>query len=139
MTNRPIPGGNLRSWAAIVWSAAIFVGCGGSDRTAVSGQVLRHDGSPLTGARVTARSNATGAWASGTTDQEGRFELGVAEKDDGIAPGEYYVIISEERVDFDSPAPHTIPDRYGDPEESEIHFTAEAGEHVTLDIKLKAS
>ncbi len=86
---------------------------------------------------VTARSNETGKWASGTTDAEGRFELGVAQVEHGIPPGDYYVTIAEDRGEMDQ-RPRTVPEKYERPTASGLQLTAKAGENTTLDIKLDA-
>jgi hypothetical protein len=113
-----------------------LTGCGGADRGGVVGTIAKSDGSPLVGARVTARSDATGKWATGITDETGRYELGSEQPGDGIPPGEYYVKINEDRGSWDHPRPRTIPQKYEDPAISGLHVNVVAGEDAVLDVKL---
>lgn len=131
------------------WSTARFVlavlsialilfpmaGCGG-DTAYVSGSLRRHDGSPLDGARVTARATATGEAASALTDAQGHFELTTEKNSDGIPPGDYYVIIYEDRGDPDYPNPWTISTKYTKRSASGIEFSVAAGERKVLDLTL---
>jgi hypothetical protein len=135
----------MSAMQAICCQAAAFalftislVGCSSSDRSRVSGQIVRHDGSPVGGALVTARSNETGKWASGTTNVEGRFELRVADAAEGLEPGNYYVTVAED-LGESGQRPRTIPARYEKPSASGLQLTVKAGEDATLDIKLEAS
>jgi hypothetical protein len=122
--------------AAAALAGAAVVGCGGGDRSAVVGQLLRQDGSPLAGARVTARSDKTGKWASGYSDAEGRFSLGTVQVGDGIPPGNYYVIIVEDRGGAENLRPATIHERYANPGSSGLTVSVEPGETAELNIKL---
>lgn len=114
---------------------AISAGCGQSDRAEVHGRVARSDGSPLVGATVTARSETTGKWGRGVTDADGRFQLGGTSAGDGIAPGEYYVTIVEDRGDMDQ-LPATIPARFGRPTQSGISLTVRAGDSKELNVTI---
>jgi hypothetical protein len=118
--------------------AALLVmsGCDTSDRGGVSGTVLRKDGTPLVGARVVARSRETGKSAYGTTDSDGRFELGSAEQGHGVAAGDYDVIVLEDRGDPDTRRPPTIAVKYRDPATSGIHVTVRAGETQEMNLTL---
>jgi len=128
------------AWRAMAWAAAVtaLAGCSGSDRGGVVGTVTRSDGAPLVGARVTARSDVTGKWATGITDDAGRFELGAAEAGDGIPPGEYYVKINEDRGSWDNPRPRTIAAKYEDPKQSGLKVAVEAGKQASLELKLES-
>jgi hypothetical protein len=135
--------GNLNgaaAWRALAWGAAVtaLAGCSGSDRGGVVGTVTLSDGAPLVGARVTARSDLTGKWATGITDDTGRFELGTVESGDGIPPGEYYVKINEDRGSWDNPRPRTIAAKYEDPKQSGLKVAVEAGQQAVLDVKLES-
>ncbi|HJQ80759.1 MAG TPA: carboxypeptidase-like regulatory domain-containing protein [Lacipirellulaceae bacterium] len=127
-------------WASWVALALIFVpmvaGCGRSEHAAVSGTLLRRGGTPLVGARIVATSRETGKSAYGTTDDAGQFELGVGENGDGIPPGDYDVIIVEDRGDPDNRRPPAIAAKYGDARSSGLQFSAEAGELKQLNITL---
>jgi hypothetical protein len=122
----------LGVWAA---ASALLIGCGGSDRGAVSGTVQLKNGQPLVGARVIASPQAAGKSAYGTTDQQGQFELGVAEAGDGIPAGDYTVVVIEDRG-FDSDRPPSIARKYARPETSGLKLTVEAGQSAELDLTL---
>jgi hypothetical protein len=132
----------LISWFAFrtvaVSCLLLAVGCSSSDIATVSGQVLRHDGTPIAGAQLTARSAESGTWASGMTDSEGRYSLSRAANEPGVTPGSYDVIIVEDRGDVDGPRVRTIPKKYGDAATSGLTFAAEAGQTIVFDIKLDA-
>ena len=131
------PTHNRRSrtlWGAVLLLVAIG-GCGGSDHASVSGTVLRHDDSPVAGAYVIARSAETGAAARGMTDDAGHFELGTTEQGDGVPPGDYYVIIVEERQ-LDDTRPPTIPSKYSSSTGSGLQLSVAAGEQKEFDVKL---
>ena len=113
----------------------LCAGCGGSSHAEVHGRVTRHDGTPLAGATVTARSDATGKWARGATDADGHFRLGGAKAGDGIAAGEYYVTVAEDRGDMGQ-LPATIPARYERPTQSGLTLNVVEGESKELDLTL---
>ena len=83
-------------------------GCGSSDRAHVSGTVVRHDGSPLVGAKLIATSAETGQSATASTDTNGHFDFGTGESGDGIPPGNYNVVIVEDLGDMDNRRAPTI-------------------------------
>ncbi|MBA4105261.1 MAG: hypothetical protein C0485_05850 [Pirellula sp.] len=116
----------------------LTVGCSSSDIATVSGQVVRHDGAPVVGAQLTARSAESGKWASGMTDQNGQYSLSQAANERGVAPGSYDVIIVEDRGDVDGPRVRTIPRKYGDAATSGLTFSAQAGQAIVFDVKLAA-
>lgn len=115
----------------------VAAGCGGSDRAAVQGRITRHDGTPLAGATVTARSDETGKWAKGVTDADGKYELGVVNAGDGIPPGDYYVTVVEDRGD-QGQLPATIPAKYGK-STSGLTLTLSAGDAKEFNVTLDAS
>jgi hypothetical protein len=117
--------------------ATAVIGCGSSDRVHVNGRIVRQDGSPVAGSRVTFRSPATGAWASGVTDNNGYYELGTEETGEGIAPGEYEVAVTEDQGDWDHPKPPTIHAKYTSPKTSGLSFTVEAGSDRSYDLELE--
>ncbi len=78
----------------------------------------------------------SGKSAYGQTDVDGEFELGVSEAGDGVPPGNYTVIILENRGDLESQAPATISARYQNKSTSGIEFTVEAGDSKQLDLTL---
>jgi hypothetical protein len=110
-------------------------GCG-SDRLHVGGRVARNDGSPVVGARVYFRSPETGQAATAYTDQEGRYALGTSEVGEGVLPGEYYVLVSEDRGPRTKLRPRTVHAKYESPDTSPLKFTVEPGGETTYDIVL---
>lgn len=118
--------------------SVFLVGCASSDRALVTGQALRYDGSPLIGATVTARSNETGAWASGITDAEGRFALSAQTPGEGLPAGDYYVVILEDRGDANQ-RPATIPAKYSTATASGLSLKVEQGQSREMNIKLDAA
>src|SRR5262245_38782158 len=84
------------------------IGCSKSDVAKVTGTVSRNDGKPVVGARVIVRSKNTGKSASGQTDADGRYELGVANAGDGIPPGDYHAVVIEDLGDENNRHPPTI-------------------------------
>jgi Carboxypeptidase regulatory-like domain len=112
-------------------------GCGRSGRATVSGILLRAGGAPLVGARVIATSKESGNSAYGTTDDHGHFELGLAEKGDGIPAGNYDVTIVEERGDPDNRRPPTIAAKYRDAGSSGIRVSVKSGESAKLNLTLE--
>jgi hypothetical protein len=113
----------------------VISGCGGSNTGTVRGTVLHADGSPLAGARVVARSAETGETAYGTTDADGSFELGGA-SGDGVPPGDYDVIVLEDRGDPDSRQALTVAAKYRDPEKSGLAVSVQSGELQQLNFTL---
>ena len=116
----------------------LLSGCGGDGRAAVSGRVVRADGSPLAGARVIARSDATGKSANDATDADGQYELGGETPGDGVPPGDYAVIVIEDRGQTDGMRPATIAGKYADPAQSGLAFSVAPGEIKTFDITVDA-
>jgi hypothetical protein len=121
---------------AVLFALGMLTGCGGSDRAMVSGTLLYQDGAPLVGARVIARSNETGKSAYGQTNASGYYELGGSTQGDGIPPGEYYVVVTEDLGDENNRRPPTIHNKYRNPATSGLSLNVKAGEKVVLDAKL---
>jgi len=91
----------------------------------------------VAGSRVIFRSPDSGAWASGTTDSNGNYELGTTEEVEGLPPGEYLVTVVEDRGDWDSPSPPTIHAKYASPKTSGLLCTVEAGKDLKRDLQLE--
>ena len=83
-----------------------------------------------------ARCEATGKSASGWTDKDGHYELGTMEPGDGVLPGEYFVMLMEDRGDMDNPRPATISPKYRNPQVSGLKFSVEPGESTVFDVTL---
>jgi hypothetical protein len=129
----------LRGWLTASFAVVSLLGmpgCSVSNGGKVSGTVKRKDGTSLVGARVVARSADTGKSAYGTTDSDGRFELGSAEHGDGVAAGDYDVIVLEDRGDPDTRRPPTIAVKYRDPATSGLNVTVRAGETQEMNLTL---
>jgi hypothetical protein len=112
----------------------LALGCGGGDRAEVSGKVTRADGSPLVGARVIARSDATGKSANGVTDNDGHYVLSMVEPGDGVPAGDYKASIIEFRGTGDNMRPASISLKYGNPDESGLAFAISGGEEKVFDV-----
>jgi hypothetical protein len=123
---------------AAAWLPLTCIGCGKSGVASVSGTVLHQDGSPVIGARVIARSNETGKTANGETDSAGHYELGAMNAADGIAAGEYYLIVVENLGDENQRRPATISTKYAKSATSGLKFSVQTGEKKTFDMKLDA-
>ena len=119
-----------------VLSFSLTTGCGKADVGKVTGTVNRIDGTPVIGARVIGRSGETGKSANGQTDAKGSYELGTGEVGDGVAPGNYYVIVLEDRGDEINPRPATIAPKYSKPATSGLKFSVQAGEKKAFDMTL---
>jgi hypothetical protein len=114
----------------------VAVGCGG-DRAEVTGHVLRSDGQPVARARVIARSES-GASAYGITSEKGQFNLNAGDAGEGLDPGQYAVIIVEDRGRTDNMRPASISTKYADPAQSGLAFTVEPGEHKIFEVTVDA-
>jgi hypothetical protein len=130
--------GGVRSLNTLAFVVVLLVtGCQRSDKVRVTGRVLLHNGTPLKGASIIARSDETGKWAKGTTDADGRYELGTGSAGDGIPPGDYHVIIMEDLGDSARNTP-TIPAKYVNQATSKLQLTV-TNKSVVFDIKLDPS
>lgn len=114
---------------------ALATGCGDGS-VPVEGVLKTADGSPLAGARVTAKEVSGSNWASGTTSGEGRFNLGREKPGEGVPPGSYTITIAENTGDWDNPSPKTIASKYSNARTSGLTFEAVAGEQVTIEEQL---
>ncbi len=115
---------------------AAVVGCGGEPRGEVTGRITLQDGTPVAGALVIARSDETGKSANGQTDADGRFTLGVSKPGDGIPPGDYAVVVLEQRMSMDGGGKRTIDAKYGDYEKSGLTLSVADGETTVFDAKV---
>ena len=68
--------------------------------------------------------------------QKGHYGLGIVAVGDGIAPGNYNVIVVEDRGDEINPRPATIASKYSKPATSGLKFSVQAGEKKTFDMTL---
>jgi hypothetical protein len=127
---------------SLSWSAARLVlaglavltlaGCGGRGLYPVHGQLLYEDNeqpvTELAGFDITFTSEKMGTSARGTIQADGTFDLTTFKDNDGAAPGEYIVILTQ---------PHRRPERpyvgdpvvdlaYEDPEKSDLRKEVKA-------------
>lgn len=100
----------------------------------VTGKVTRSDGSPLVGARVIARVDATGKSANGLTDSGGQYALTVEESGTSIPAGDYKASILEFRGSGDNMRPATISSKYANFDQSGLAFTLSEGEEKVFDV-----
>lgn len=131
-------GARLRLLAAGVMTAwtLVVVGCGGPAVGRVSGQVKRASGEPLADANLIARNDETGKSCYATTGPDGSFELSSGEPGAGVPPGNYSVVVMENKPNRDSVVAPTIAAKYSDPSESGLTFTVTAGESKTFDVSV---
>jgi hypothetical protein len=116
--------------------SSAFLGCGRSNVATVNGTVLRKDKTPVSGARVIARSEETGKSANGQTDANGLYKLGTEKMGDGIPPGDYYVIVLEDLGDEHTRRPSTVAAKYAKPSTSGLKLSVRAGEKTVFDMSL---
>ncbi len=121
--------------------AAVIIGCSGAGRSSVAGKVTGADGAPVVGATVIARSDETGASASGETGSDGTYELGGSRPGDGVPPGNYAVRVVGQRKSMqeDASGGPKVPAKYGSHDTSGLSFSVEPGESEQFDITLDAS
>lgn len=90
---------STRLLSTLALSATLF-GCGGGADTPelvpVSGTVTV-DGQPVEGVTVMFAPKASGRKATGVTNSEGRYELVYTAGNYGATPGEYRVVIDDQR------------------------------------------
>lgn len=125
-------------YVAVLAALFSFVcyGCGRSDNAKVTGKLLRRDGTPVVNAKVIARSKETGKSASASTNDEGDFAIGAVDQGNGLPPGDYAVVIVEDRGDPDHRRRPTIAAKYRDPDKSGVSVSVKPGENKKLDLTL---
>jgi hypothetical protein len=98
--------------------------------------VVRKDGSPLVGARITFRSPESGKSAMGFTDSDGRYTLGTERPGEGVLPGKYEITVFEDRGPDTKLRPRTIHPGYEAIQTTPLKFTVEASGNATYDMVL---
>lgn len=127
---------NLLCLLTLMISLGAVSGCGPSHpRTyQVTGTVKLDDGTPITSGTIEFESLESDPpiTATGLLDDQGRFELGTFENDDGALPGKHRVaVISNYEIGTGAERPGKIPkmvavdDRYQDFSTSGLTFTVE--------------
>jgi hypothetical protein len=100
--------------ALIVLTAVAVGGCSAKPyqdhrpKLVPAGGVVRYNGKPLDGARVTFSNTALGVSAYGVTDAQGKFTLTTFEPGDGAAPGHYQITVSK-AIETGHPTAKTAP------------------------------
>lgn len=152
---------SLLSWAALL----VVSGCSGGpdlpETVPVTGTVM-YQGEPLAGATVTFRNSEQGARpATAITDDNGAFQLTTFEEGDGAVPGKHVVTVTkmadsgggsqgteqsmeeaaaaaEQGEEQASAEPQSaIPERYGNPDTSDLSYTVKEGETNEFTIELE--
>ena len=99
--------------AAILMAATLlaFGGCQSNEHPELrpAGGVVTYKGEPVAGATVAFHHDDAARLATGTTDEEGLFQLTSYERNDGAIPGEHRVVITK----ADAWAPTLWPDWQG--------------------------
>lgn len=128
----------IASMLAVLWVLGSFAGCGGS-LSRVSGTVTLPDGKTMPGVFVTFSDSEKQIGASGTTDENGRYQLTTSTSGDGAHPGKYQVTVTQPGpVDSSQPeGPRVFPKRYESAVTSGLSFDVKPGTN-TFDIKLEA-
>ncbi len=118
------------NFAILLALAALFAG-GCSNLVPVQGEV-KLDGQPLQAAQVMFVPK-TGRPATGKTDAQGRFRLTTNTANDGVAPGDYIVTVTANKVEYETkPGSENgfvekltwvAPEKYSRPSESGLSQT----------------
>jgi hypothetical protein len=125
---------SIKKITILLFVALCCIGCDNS-ATRLKGLVpvegvVYYDGQPLADATVSfAPDNPEIRSAAGRTNADGKFALTTLNYKDGVAPGEYKVIISKYNELMES----TIPEKYARPTES--GFTASVPAKGVKDLR----
>lgn len=97
-------------WLVLAWMLGAALGCGSANDRAVTGTVTL-DGQPLANALVTfyPEGKTPGLGGSGRTGADGKYTLTPSRKGQGLAPGEYRVVIRRPLNPDGSPADPNVP------------------------------
>ena len=124
-------------------SLAMLAGCdrSGPELAPVSGRVTL-DGQPISGARLTFQPEGRGSPSSGSTDRDGRYELGYKRGVKGAMIGSHLV-----RIQLDTEAsgpngttnqrPKSLPARYNT--KSELRREIKPDENNVFDFELSSN
>jgi hypothetical protein len=100
--------------ALMVLAAPVACGCSAKPyqdhrpKTVPVNGVVRYNGKPLDGARVTFTNSAAGISAYALTDAQGKFTLTTFEPGDGAAPGHYQITVTK-AIETGHPTAKTAP------------------------------
>lgn len=126
---------------------ALLVGCGGGKYQPVSGEIVFPDGTAVqgltggqvvfqkvagAGAEVTTESNS----ASGSIDENGKFQLGTEQVGDGAVVGEYQAVITPPQPSGDEILPKIIDDKFTKFGGFKENYTVKPGSnHFKLEVE----
>ena len=82
-----------------------------------AGGTLTYSGQPVVAAQLTFLGDDSSEPGFAVTDEQGRFKCMTNDSSDGVAPGDYVVIVSSPRGGF--------PERYSDAQLSPLRITVE--------------
>lgn len=121
--------------------AAWATGCGGAGTVPASGTVT-YKGQPVADANVMFTPEGGGQIATGQTDAQGKFSLGVAKPGDGAVPGEYRVSLTPKEAeraegDYSESPPPPFPIQYTNATGSSLKATVKRGEKNDFSLELK--
>jgi hypothetical protein len=135
--------------AAFAAIAAVFVGCGGSEKVVPVSGVVKLDGKPLANAYVSFQptaatgSSKAGIGSYGVTDASGKYSLKTADNDQsGAVVGPHRVEIDLKQAETDDrdpklrPPPKHLPPKYN--RNSELEFKVPAGGTTAANFELKS-
>ncbi len=117
---------------AIAICGMTAAGCGGGAEGPtlhpVSGTVT-YNGAPVANVQVSFVNEAAPRYASGTTDEEGKFQLMSFKENDGAIAGEHVVLVSKQEVVAPSAGgePPSMDDMYKNYEQATAGGSGEAG------------
>jgi hypothetical protein len=123
-----------------------LAGCGGEPaKVPAEGKVVWADGSPakeLAGGVVQFEPPKNGVGARGVIGPDGSFKIGTNKEADGVVPGEYRVLVAEnrpvvkEREDGPELAPPKMDPKFGDWQTSGLTATITSGTNsLTLKVE----
>lgn len=132
-----------RYWTIwVIVPLAMLAGCGGSglELAPVSGRVML-DGQPILGARLVFQPEASGSPSYGSTDRDGRYELGYKRGQKGALIG-WHTVRIESATELTKPdgktiwRPKPLPARYN--VQSDLRRDVKADEDNNFDFDLKS-
>lgn len=134
----------MKSFCAFVLSliAAVFtIGCGGPG-TVPAGGTITYKGQPVADANIMFTPVGGGEIATGQTDAQGKFSLGVVKPGDGAVPGEYRVSLTPKEAeraegDYSASPPPPFPVQYTTDAGSPLKATVKRGEKNDFPLELK--
>jgi len=113
-------------------------GCSNGDLARVHGKVTLDDGAPVANATVVFENSATNVSASGTTADDGTYELMSLKPGDGAPPGNYAVTVHHPMPADSSQVqgPRLFPPWYERPDTSGLTYEVKRGRNE-FDIPLQ--